>query len=337
MTPYISVIITAYNRKDYLLDAFNSAINQTLDRKKYEIIVSQNFKYQKIDNFIKKNEGRLIYFEGGNIGKQLIEAIKQSRGKIISFLDDDDLFEKNKLLTVYNIFNKNKNLGFLHNAAYYINNNNRLLSAPLDKHVKNCKTILTHNNITTLKLLRVEHDCIPVNMSRITIKKSLLLGFLNTLKKIHSSQDFFFYFVALASLPSSYLVFLDKKLTRFRVHESASFSTNNYETFKNKICFNYETFKKVCILLEGYIEDKRIKKYIEISMREGLIDYTFYSSNHRLVALSSYFKNFIYNFILNPRLTVLRGLQVVFYILAPEKFRRFNYLRVKRYFESIQK
>jgi len=34
--PYISVIITAYNRKGFLLEAFNSALNQTLDRSKYE-------------------------------------------------------------------------------------------------------------------------------------------------------------------------------------------------------------------------------------------------------------------------------------------------------------
>ena len=49
--PYISVIITAYNRKEYLLDAINSVINQTLDKKYYEIIVIKNYNDSKIDDF----------------------------------------------------------------------------------------------------------------------------------------------------------------------------------------------------------------------------------------------------------------------------------------------
>ncbi|WP_241760253.1 glycosyltransferase [Thermoplasma volcanium] len=35
----ISVIIIAYNGKKYILDAVKSALNQTLDKKYYEIIV----------------------------------------------------------------------------------------------------------------------------------------------------------------------------------------------------------------------------------------------------------------------------------------------------------
>jgi len=61
--PYISVIITAYNRREFLLDAFRSALNQTLDRNKYEIIVTKNFTDYKIDNYIKKNAGKLVFFD----------------------------------------------------------------------------------------------------------------------------------------------------------------------------------------------------------------------------------------------------------------------------------
>jgi len=59
---YISVIITAYNRKEFLLDAFNSALNQTLSRDKHEIIVTKNFRDSKIDSYIKKNGGKLVFF-----------------------------------------------------------------------------------------------------------------------------------------------------------------------------------------------------------------------------------------------------------------------------------
>jgi len=69
--PYISVIITAYNRREFLSDSFNSVKNQTLSRDKYEIIVTKNFTNDKIDNYIKKNGGKLVFFEGGGIGEQM--------------------------------------------------------------------------------------------------------------------------------------------------------------------------------------------------------------------------------------------------------------------------
>ena len=59
---YISVIITAYNRKELLLAAFNSALNQALSRDKHEIIVTKNFRDSKIDSYIKKNGGKLVFF-----------------------------------------------------------------------------------------------------------------------------------------------------------------------------------------------------------------------------------------------------------------------------------
>jgi glycosyltransferase involved in cell wall biosynthesis len=41
--PYISVIITAHNRKEFLKEAIQSALNQTLERSNYEILVIKNF------------------------------------------------------------------------------------------------------------------------------------------------------------------------------------------------------------------------------------------------------------------------------------------------------
>jgi glycosyltransferase involved in cell wall biosynthesis len=51
----ISVIIIAYNRKRYIINAINSALNQTLSKDKYEIIVIKNFNDNVIDKFIGDN------------------------------------------------------------------------------------------------------------------------------------------------------------------------------------------------------------------------------------------------------------------------------------------
>jgi len=52
MKSTISVVVTAYNRRDFLLSALKSVNNQSF--KDYEIIVVKNFHDQAIDNFIKK-------------------------------------------------------------------------------------------------------------------------------------------------------------------------------------------------------------------------------------------------------------------------------------------
>ncbi|MGC9126572.1 MAG: glycosyltransferase, partial [Thermoplasmata archaeon] len=59
--PYISVIITAHNRKEFLKEAIQSALNQTLERSNYEILVIKNFKDEEIDRIIEQNGIRNIF------------------------------------------------------------------------------------------------------------------------------------------------------------------------------------------------------------------------------------------------------------------------------------
>jgi len=47
--PYISVVVTAYDRKKYLLGAVQSALNQTISKDLYEVIVVKNFRDETID------------------------------------------------------------------------------------------------------------------------------------------------------------------------------------------------------------------------------------------------------------------------------------------------
>ncbi|MEM3744722.1 MAG: glycosyltransferase, partial [Candidatus Micrarchaeaceae archaeon] len=110
----ISVIITAYNRKDFLLEALKSAVNQTLDRRKYEIICIKNFRNKTIDNYIKMNGIKSIIERNKTIGEYMLIATKEASGSIIAWLDDDDLFSRDKLQRIYDIFS-NHDVGFYHN------------------------------------------------------------------------------------------------------------------------------------------------------------------------------------------------------------------------------
>ncbi len=55
--PFISVVITAYNRREFLKYAVKSVINQTLDKSLYEVIAVKNFKDPEVDKLIESSGG----------------------------------------------------------------------------------------------------------------------------------------------------------------------------------------------------------------------------------------------------------------------------------------
>lgn len=79
MKPLLSVIVTAYNRKEFLLDALQSAVNQTVPRNKYEIICIKNFKDTKIDNYIKNNGVISILEKEKSVGEYIYICPKIER------------------------------------------------------------------------------------------------------------------------------------------------------------------------------------------------------------------------------------------------------------------
>ena len=92
MTPAISAVIPTYNRKQFVLDAINSALQQ--DPKNYEIIVVDDgstdgtFEYLLSLNL----PIRVIRKQNGGVASARNEGIRNAKGKYITFLDSDDVW-----------------------------------------------------------------------------------------------------------------------------------------------------------------------------------------------------------------------------------------------------
>ena len=187
--PYISIIITAYNRKEFLLNAIKSVLNQTINKKYYEIIVITNFRDESIDDFINANKIKHILMDG-TLGEFLYKGALAAKGEIISFLDDDDLFFKDKLDIVYKEFKKDIDIVYYHNLGVSINENG--------------KTIII-NSIQTVP---------DFNMSSISIKKSIIT--INNVDKISALPDTLMYLFALES--NKKIIRGKEKLTYYTFH-----------------------------------------------------------------------------------------------------------------------
>ena len=111
----ISILITNYNKLNYLKKTLSYVLNQNF--RNYEVIVFDDLSTDKSVDYIKRfkriklivNKKKKIKYEALlNQNNAIMEAFKASNGEIICLMDADDIFFKNKLLHINNFFQKNK-------------------------------------------------------------------------------------------------------------------------------------------------------------------------------------------------------------------------------------
>lgn len=108
----ISVIMPTYERPNLLRYALGSLENQTF--KEFEVLVinNGNTKVSDVANEYSKSLN-IKYFDSdiiGNVSHAKNIGLKNSSGKYIAYLDDDDWYHSNHLEILYSELGKNKNL-----------------------------------------------------------------------------------------------------------------------------------------------------------------------------------------------------------------------------------
>ena len=111
---FISVIIPLYNKQDYICATLNSALAQTFTD--FEIIIINDGSSDGSEAIVKKfNDARIIYVKTDNKGVSAARnnGINRAKGKVIAFLDADDIWEKQHLQTLYDLYVKYPEAGML--------------------------------------------------------------------------------------------------------------------------------------------------------------------------------------------------------------------------------
>ena len=109
----ISIVITYYKKKNFIKKTLNSILQQKY--KNYEIILVFDEKSQKNFEFVKKLltkfKRKKIINNKKNLGvsKSRNIALKYCKGSLISFIDSDDIWFKDKLeYQVHKVYNNKK-------------------------------------------------------------------------------------------------------------------------------------------------------------------------------------------------------------------------------------
>jgi teichuronic acid biosynthesis glycosyltransferase TuaG len=143
MPDLVSIIIPYYKKKYFFKKTINSILNQTY--KNYEIIIIYDDRNKLELPFVKqvlkkiKNKKIIINKKNQGAGVSRNLGIKKSKGKFLSFLDADDIWDKNKLNRQIK-FMKTYNLDFSYSNYSIIDEKGSLL-----KKIKSPKTVSFKN------------------------------------------------------------------------------------------------------------------------------------------------------------------------------------------------
>lgn len=147
--PLISIIITYYNKKKYIRKTINSLINQTY--KNYQLIFVFDDQNKEdlffIKKILKKIKNKKIINNKKNLGvaKSRNLALNYVKGKLIAFLDADDVWNKRKLeIQTKIMFKKNVDLSYtsfdvINERGRFLNRRTVSESTSYNELVKKCE------------------------------------------------------------------------------------------------------------------------------------------------------------------------------------------------------
>jgi glycosyltransferase involved in cell wall biosynthesis len=122
----ISVVIVTKNRKDFLLRAIDSVINQTV--KADEIIIVDDASDYNIEDLITSLtiENLKLIVNSKSLGGAIARNIgaKVTSGNILMFLDDDDAWDENKIKDQIKCFKDDNNLVIAYSGRKIVKDNN---------------------------------------------------------------------------------------------------------------------------------------------------------------------------------------------------------------------
>ena len=205
-----AVIIPVYKRYKYIDEALNSVLSQTVKPDQI-IIVADNPKM--LNNFI---NATVIDADYPQLGKKIFEAIKALRDDIdiVYFLEDDDMFDKNKIEYINKIFEKRRDIVTIHNSRKLIDENGVELKGEFDKIPFEIET--TKDNV--IRIVRKNYFLLT-NNSSLSVRKDTLEKIKNYIAQIDISVDFVIIYF---SLVFGKLLHIPEKLTYYRVGSGSS-------------------------------------------------------------------------------------------------------------------
>ena len=274
--PFISVIVAAFNRREYLISALQSLRNQSLPSTKFEVIVIKNYKDERIDRFIVDSGFTSVLISEMKVGEMLRCAFTYTRGNVISFLDDDDVFAPNKLEKVLEVFRNFPRCGYYHNHHSVIDASGTDMPFEVREAPRN-PLWFENSDAFIRKIGKIYRFSPDFNLSCISVAREVVANQITILDGVLGATDSSF---MILSLESKLGVYLDNgRLTKYRMHSSTSATLDKDSLVSGTSVRNLKESILTFQLLYDITKDKRLRKIItqklvESELKLAIIDGT---------------------------------------------------------------
>ena len=233
MDKLVSAIITTYNRLEHLKKALNSVQKQTY--KNIEIIVIDGSESEETKNYISKYN-KIIYAQSDTSHPNALRnlGIQCSSGTFVAFLDDDDLWEKDKITKQVQCF-ENNDIGLCYTGKNVIDSNNKKMKYSYKKgRFKSSNTSIMWDNFIGIT-------------SSIMIKKNIVDAVGNFDESLPALQDYDF----CIRICNHYKVLgIDEPLVSYR-----------YSHAQNQVSKNIKKFNAACKILKNKYSNNYMLKF----------------------------------------------------------------------------
>lgn len=219
--PAISVIVLAHRRREFLREAIESVLRQDLDRGRFEIVVVKNFRDAGLDEFIERVGAQHLESEAEGGSPKLKLGIERSRGRILTFLEDDDAYEPSRLRRIYEAFEKRPGLGYYHNGLLPVDVEGRPLRGFQarvfrPRGASDGRSVLLEDDAKITRSSVLVGQLAEFNISASAVHRRVIEPAIPYLARMFLCADSLIFFAALASNAS--LLLETDPLTRYRVH-----------------------------------------------------------------------------------------------------------------------
>lgn len=128
--PQISIVITTYNRANYIAETIESIRKQTFTD--WELLIMDNGSEDETKKIVESiNDSRIqyYYYEPTTTGRLRNIAFSKAKGEYLSFMDSDDLWLEDKLERQMKLLQANSGIRFSFTNSYDFTGNKEIVAA----------------------------------------------------------------------------------------------------------------------------------------------------------------------------------------------------------------
>ena len=211
----VSVYITSYNQRDYLIEAVDSVLNQSRPADQIIIVddASTDDSQEIINDYKSKNPGLIdciLHENNTGVSQSRVDALAAVKCKYVTYLDGDDRYLPDKLKLEYEAFSNDDSIDIVFSNNVYVDQHaQKVVSRWVESHK------VPEGNIFEYIFARELPKKSLYRMEMVNYNKWKQIGFHDTALKVYEDYD-----MRIRLTKSMKVKYVNRILTQIRRHKT---------------------------------------------------------------------------------------------------------------------